>query len=298
MNNKFIMHINYGELSGSNYGCKTVDDMCRLAAESGYDGIEFRGKTPKTTYDLNFDDYIEQIAKGKEKYGLSEILFGVALAECINPDSDERKKGIEKTGELAKLINDKCGTTLCNTFGTYINSPISTAPSTSYEFHGSAAATDEQWKLTVDAYQQFAKIIEPLGMKFAFETHMGYIHDLPVPAKKLVDEIGSPNIGINMDYGNTVYFPTFPNLEETIDLYGDKLFYTHLKNSVKIAGAVRNFPVALSEGMINHRIYMTKLKEIGFTGPVGIEAPRPGDRSLYAKNDLDYIKSIVEAEGL
>ena len=135
-------------------------------------------------------------------------------------------------------------------------------------------------------------------MKFAFETHMNYIHDLPNPSKKLVDEIGSPNIGINMDFGNTVYFPTFPNLEETIDLYGDKLFYTHLKNSVKIAGAKRNFPVALSDGMINHRIYLTKLKEVGFTGHIGIEAPRPGDRSFYAKNDLDYIKSIIKEENL
>ena len=293
MNNKFIMHINYGEIGAKfgTYGRNTVDSICKMAAEIGYDGIEFRSAVP-TDVDLSFEDYIEEIAKAKKKYGLSEIMFAIGIKECSNPDKEERQKSIERAGEIAKIVNDKCGTTICNTSGKAIKSPIASVPGSAYQFHGSAAATKEEWKLTVDSYQQFAKVIEPLGMKFAFETHMNYIHDSPAPARKLVDEIGSPNIGINMDFGNTVYFPTFPDLEETIDLYGDKLFYTHLKNSVKLAGAERNYPVALSDGMINHKIYFTKLKEIGFSGPVGIEAPRPGDRKWFAKQDFDYAKEL------
>lgn len=293
--NKFIMHVNYGEVSGGNYGNRTVDDVCRLAAETGFDGIEFRAEIPKTNKELTFDEYISEIAAGKKKYGLSEILFGIGVSQASNPDMDERKKSIEKACEIAKAVNDKCGTTICNCFAKSIKSKIAGVDYGQYDFNGSAAATIEDWQLTVDAFQQVAKVIEPLGMKFAFETHMGYIHDLPAPAKELADKIGSPNIGINMDYGNTVYFRQFPGVEETIDLYGDKLFYTHLKNSVKIPGASKNHPVALSEGMINHRVYLAKLKEVGFTGPIGIEAPRPGDRAYFAKNDLEYVKSIMNS---
>ena len=97
-----------------------------------------------------------------------------------------------------------------------------------------------------------------------------------------------------MDYGNTAYFLKRMDLEDTIDLYGDKLFYTHLKNSNLVPEVLKRFPCALSEGEINHRIYLRKLKEVGFTGPIGIEAPRPGDREWYARCDFNYVKSILE----
>ena len=38
--NKVIMHINYAEVFSDSYGKKTVDDICRQAAEIGFDGIE------------------------------------------------------------------------------------------------------------------------------------------------------------------------------------------------------------------------------------------------------------------
>lgn len=293
--NPFIMHVNFGEIGKkfATYGRNNVDSICKMASEIGYDGIEFRSAVPEDV-DLSFEDYIEEIAKGKKKYGLSQIIFGVAVKEAFNPDKDERKKSIERAGEVAKIVNDKCGTTLCNTFSQMINSPIPGAPSNEFQFHGSAAATEENVKLIVDSYQKLVKIIEPLGIKFAFETHHKYPHDLPKPTRALVDKIGSPNIGINMDFGNMVFFPTFPDLEETIDLYSDKLFYVHLKNSVKLAGITNNYSVALSEGMINHEIYFNKLKSIGYNGPLTIEATRQGDRKWYAKQDFDYAKALYE----
>ena len=30
-------------------------------------------------------------------------------------------------------------------------------------------------------------------------------------------------------------------------------------------------------------------------GPIGIEAPRPGDREWYATNDYNYVKSIIDS---
>ena len=59
-------------------------------------------------------------------------------------------------------------------------------------------------------------------------------------------------------------------------------------------GSGLRLPTALGEGEINHRAYLKKLKDIGFTGPIGVEAPRPGDRVHYAKNDLAYVKELIE----
>lgn len=289
--NPIIMHINYGELMGGSIGNKSIGGICAAAAEMGFDGIEFRGDPPKELAGMSFREYAGKIAAAKKEYGLKEILFGISVKNCADPHSQARKKAAEEAAEKARIASDLCGTTLCNTFGADHWSKISTAPAGAYEYCGSAAATAEDWERTADTFGQLGRLLEPMGVKFAFETHMIFLHDTPVMAKKLVDLIDSPAIGINMDYGNTVYFPQYSGVEETIDLYGDKLFYTHLKNSVALPGGGR-MPTALGEGQINHRVYLEKLKETGFQGPIGIEAPRPGDRTGFARQDLAYFQSV------
>ena len=291
--NPVIMHANYGECRYDTFGNNTVDDICRMAAELGFDGIEFRSTPPKEFKQMPFPEFMALIKAGKEKYGLSTLIFGVSVANATSEDKELRAASIKTAIEKARTVNDLFGTTLCNTCMSMIRNPD--APRGDVTQHGSAAATQEQWDLGVDSYQQLSKAIEPLGMKFAFETHMNYIHDLPQPTKKLVDLIGCDNIGINMDYGNTVYFPGAPSVEETIDIYGDKLFYTHLKSSVAVAGG--RLATALSQGEIDHRTYLKKLKAVGFDGPIGIEATRPGDRYWYAKEDLEYFKAVRRAIG-
>lgn len=294
--NKTIMHINYGEVSGNHFGKKTVDDICRMAAQIGYDGIEFRGEPPVEMAGITFREYAVAIAAAKKKYSLSEILFGIAVRGYTSDDKATREKAISDVVEKVKLANDICGTTLCNTFGEDIQAKIPTVPVGAYEFAGSAAATGKDWDMTVDAFGKIGAELEKIGVRFAFETHMIFLHDLPEASKRLVDLIDSPAIGINMDYGNTVYFPEYPTVEETVELYGDKLFYTHLKNSVRAPGnGNKRLPTALSDGEINHRTYLKKLSDVGFNGPIGIEAPRPGDREYFARKDFEYFKSVVNA---
>ena len=289
--NQTIMHINYAEVASNFYGSNTVDSICRMAADIGFDGIEFRGTSPKHLADRPFADYVAQIAEAKKKYNLSNILFGLSIENIVSEDKELRVAGVQKALEKAQIFQDLCGTTLCNTYAVMVRDP--TAGIRDFARHGSAIATQEHWDMVVESYQLLAKGIEPMGMRFAFETHANYIHDLPASSKKLVDLIDSPNVGINMDYGNTVYFAGCPSVEETIDIYGDKLFYTHLKNSVAAAGD--RSPTALSEGAINHRAYLKKLKDVGFAGPIAIEAPRPGDRFWFAKQDYAYYKAVVSS---
>lgn len=297
MNNKVIMHVNFGEIDYDSYGKKSIDDICKQAAEIGFDGIEFRGMPPMELRDagVSFEEYVAQVAAAKKKYDIKEILFSILAFECDSQDKEERARVIAEVIKKAQIVNEVCGTTLCNTVSTMHFSTDPEAKRQAYEKHGSAVTTAEQWDLTVDAYQQIAREIEKLGMKFAFETHMNYVHDLPTMAKKLVDLIDSPAVGINMDYGNTFFFPEKPSIVETIDLYGDKLFYTHLKNYTKIPGGA--LPRYLSDGDINHRLYLEKLKEVGFTGPIGIEAPRSGDRVWFAKQDYNYVASLMKDIG-
>ena len=295
MLNKIIMHINYAELPGKPLGGRSIDEICEFAVRCGYDGIEFRGKVPEVLGRISFRQYAELIAKGKANHGLSEVLFRFDLPECTDEDEEKRAAAIEEIIKKAKIAKDVCDTKLCNTTAKKYFSPIKSAPADDYAFHGSAVVSEREWRLTADAYSQVGKALEKIGVKFAFETHMGYIHDLPETSKHLVDIIDSPAVGINMDYGNTVYFSGVPSVEEAIDIYGKKLFYVHMKNSIRVPGDYRRIPTALSDGEINHRTYLSKLLSSGFCGPIGIEAPRSGDRLLYANQDLEYLKSVIES---
>jgi sugar phosphate isomerase/epimerase len=156
-------------------------------------------------------------------------------------------------------------------------------------------ASDEHWSQAAEGFKILGKFASGNGFAFAFETHMGYLHDTPQAAKKLTDMIGCPAVGVNLDYGNAVYFKkeNILPLADTIRHLGKSLLYTHLKNSVNVPGVDKRMPTALSQGEINHREYIKVLKETGYKGPLCVEAPRPGDREWFAAEDLHYIKSVI-----
>ena len=294
MKNPIIMHINYAEVSsGNGFGRKSIADVCRFAAELGYQGIEFRGWVPTAMGDLSFRDYAEQIALAKKNYGDFEVLFRMMVQGASSPDKTVRDAIVAETVEHAKIVREVCGANICNTTAEVKMCKLKTVPSPGYEFNGSAAATDEIFKLTADTYGRIGQELEKINLRFAFETHMNYIHDLPVAARRLVDMIDSPMVGINLDYGNIICFPERPTLDKSIDICGDKLFYVHMKNSVALPGTNARLHTALGEGEINHRLYLEKLLKIGYSGPICIEAPRAGDRNWYAKSDLAYFKDVV-----
>lgn len=292
--NDIIMHVNYGEITFNHFGKNSIDDVCKLASETGFNGIEFRYNPPVELSDYSYEEYITEISRCKKKHGLKRIILCMNMPDASDPLKEKREQNINNILERVKIANDLCQSDIFNTYAKEIKSSDTSVPSDSYEFHGSYSATDKDWELTVESFKILGEKLSSLGVKFAFETHMNYIHDIPSSTIKLVNLIDSPSIGINMDYGNTVYFPDQPDVEKTIEIYKNKLFYTHLKNSNPVPVSLKRFPCALSEGEINHRIYLKKLKEIGYKGPIGIEAPRPGDREWYALCDFNYAKKLIE----
>jgi sugar phosphate isomerase/epimerase len=283
-----IMHINYCEQG------QTIEETCKKAVAWGFDGVEFRRKRSKV--DETVEGYLDSIAKGVEKSGLKIVTFGGPGPNLANEDQALREADIEEVIHFYKLATQRFNFSVCNiTSGSLLNQDKS-IPYIEYEKHGSFIATEEQWKWAVDGFKALGEMATELKFKLALETHMCYIHDLPVAAKKLVDMVDNPAIGINLDYGNAVFFKNKPDLEETIQLVKDNLYYVHLKNSIWLKDE-SSLRVGLGEGEINHRVYLKLLKSIGYKGPICIEAPRSGDREWYAKQDIKYIRSVIDDIG-
>jgi len=283
-----IMHVNYCEQG------QTIMEMCKKAADWGFDGIEFRRK--RSGVDEGVDEYLDALAEAVEASGLKYTLFGAPGPDLTNLDPAVRKKELEDAVEFYKLAAEKLELTVCNAFTGTLKNPAEDIPYSSYTCHGSFVASEEQWKWAAEGYKILGDLADDLDFKFAFETHMCYLHDLPETTEKLVNLIDKPSVGINLDYGNAIYFSGIPSISKTIATLKDKIYYVHLKNSIRMGDSSR-FPTALSEGEINHREYLTVLKNSGYEGPICIEAPRPGDREWYAQKDLEYLNSVLEDIG-
>jgi sugar phosphate isomerase/epimerase len=287
MNAPLIMHINYCEQG------QTLEEICRKAVKWGFDGIEFRRVSTALKYESP-NKYLDDLAKAKKKHGLKYVLFGYPTADLMQADASKRNQEVEGAISFFKSALKRFPLSVINAFSGSLIAPG--APYANYQEHGSFIATEAHWQQAVEGYKVLGRFAEENKFKFAFETHMCYLHDTPQAAKKLVDLIGSPAVGVNLDYGNAVCFESknILPLADTIKHLGKSLYYTHLKNSVAIAGTDnKRMPTALSQGQINHREYILALKASGYKGPICIEAPRAGDREWYAVEDLHYIKSVI-----
>lgn len=287
--NPVLMHINYCEQG------QTIPEICEKAASWGFSGVEFRQKPGGGLPFSGAEAYLGEVAENARKYGLTKLVFACNALEVCSTEASKRSAAVRNAVEFITAANKIAGATLFNAFaGQFIDRSIPYGPD--YLLHGSVLASQEQWQYAAECFAEIGEAAEKLGARLAFETHMSYLHDTPAASAKLVKLIDSPAVGINMDFGNTVYFAGHPAVGECISLYGDKLFDIHLKNSVGVPGGER-IPTGLGDGEINHRQYLSLLKQAGYTGPVTLEAPRPGDREHFVKQDIAYYKALREEVG-
>jgi len=284
-----IMHVNYCEQGQS------LAEICRKAVDWGFDGVEFRRK--RTGVDEEPEAYLDALAAGVQASGLKHVLFGYPTANLMTPDAGERAREVEGAIAFYRMARERFPILLCNAFSGPLLNPDKSVPYSEYHRQGSGIATEEHYQWAAEGFRALAPVAEELGFRFAFELHMGYLHDLPASARKLCDMVGHPAVGANLDYGNIIYFQGRPSLAESIRVLGDRLYYVHLKNSVALPSGGR-LPTALADGEINHREYLRLMCEAGFDGPVCVEAPRPGDREWFAQQDLAYIRAVMADLGL
>lgn len=275
------MHINYCEQGQS------LERIFQVATKIGYDGVEFRRY--QKMYGLEPEAYLEKIAELKYRYHLPYTFFGGPGIDTEKDNWEESLEGYLKFLEKGKELGVLSTINIMVYHATDPNVPTDLQHC---DAHGYPLREEELWDRTVKVCRIVADAAPEA--KFAFETHMFYIHDTSKSARILVDAIDRPNFGINLDYGNALFYAKTEPLEEAIDIAGEKLFYTHMKSYQPLGiGTGILLPTSLADGCINHRNYVAKLKSIGYTGPIGIEAPRPGDREHFAAEDFTYIQPII-----
>lgn len=284
MDYKVIMHINYCEQG------QTLEETCEKAVAWGYDGVEFRNRRFSIEEDMG--KYLYTIYKASKKFGLKNVIFGGGAPNLMTGDKDTRDKDLDYCLKFYPKAHEMFGFEMCNLLlGTVMN-PSSEIAYADFTKHGSYIAEGKHWERAADGLKELAAIAEKKDFVFGLETHPNYPHDTVDSAMKLVKLSESDKIGVNLDYINANILPGDISIEQAIEKTGDKLFYVHLKNVIRIEGG--RIRTGLGDGEYNNRHIMKKLIESGYSGPICVEAPRPGDREWFAVQDLEYIKSVIK----
>jgi sugar phosphate isomerase/epimerase len=287
MNNPIIMHITYCEQGQS------IIEACRNAVRWGYDGIELRSRRLDDSQSI--EEYLDTAISAIDQSGLKHVLFGYPTADLMLPDAECRKREVEQAIDFFRIAKTRLGErfSMANAFTGNLRNPDKNVPANAYELHGSGCATEAQWDAAVTGFRQIGEVAAEINVRLAFETHMHYLHDTPVAAKELVKRINNLSVGVNLDYANCFCFKKFAPVGEVIEQLGEHLFYVHLKNIIK-QSASDNLRVGLADGEINNREFLRLLKKSNYSGFIGLEAPRQGDREWFAQQDLAYFRSIMQ----
>lgn len=274
-----LMHINYFE---HGYNLATLFDK---AIHYGYDGVELRGNRGE----LSTEEYIAEVATEIQRTNITHVTMACPT-NLNNPDPAEREAAVAKSADLLRRAA-AIGVRVFNTMaGPMLNPDY---PYTDFHKQGSGYADWQQWQWAVDGYRDLCRVAEELDVILAFETHNGYIHDLAKPTAELLRRIDSPAIGANLDMGNIVLNSDGESADDAVDILGDKIYYLHLKNMFKISGQPGFIPCPLSDGCIDNRSWMRRMRQIGYKGLICLEAPRQGDRDQFARQDIEYFRGLL-----
>lgn len=283
-----LIHINYFEQGQS------LDRACKLTRELGGDGIEFRRKPPG--FPGTDMEYLDEVSKALDKHPLDWVSFGGPGVDLMNPDPAHVEKEIEAAERFYSEAANRFALKIVNTFTGNLHNPDKSLPYVEYWHHGSTVATEAQWQSAIAGFQRLGTLAGKCGFRFAFETHGNYLHDTIEATMRLVDGINSEHVGALWDHANLSIFPTCPTLQEAIKQIGNKMYYVHLKNLL-FSPAHFLAVSSLSAGILNIREQVRLLKESGYNGSFCIEAPRPGDREHFLREDLGYLKDLLNEAG-
>lgn len=137
----------------------------------------------------------------------------------------------------------------------------------------SGGSLEEQRNRFMANIRPLADEAAAMGITICLETHGGLLAS-GVIAKKLIEDIGKDNIGINYDPGNVIFYGGV-RPEEDIQQSAGAVKHMHCKDQIGGPG-VWNFPT-VGTGEVDFKPIFAALEKAGFDGPVSIEIEFRGE---------------------
>lgn len=144
-----------------------------------------------------------------------------------------------------------------------------------------------EYKSLVVTLRYLAKHCLKNGQNFLFETGQ----ETPITLLRTIEDIGLNNLGINLDPANLILYGK-ANPVDSLDVFGKYVKGVHAKDGLyPTSGRYLGQEVPLGQGKVNIPKLITRLKEIGYDGPLTIEREISGDQQSV---DILAAKGLLE----
>jgi sugar phosphate isomerase/epimerase len=150
-----------------------------------------------------------------------------------------------------------------------------------------AISRDSQIGFFVESLRQIIAQAESRGIRVGIEPEPGLLIGTTEQAGILVDQIGSPNLGINWDSGHAVV--AGENLPDVIRRFGSHFFNIHIED---IRDA-KHYHLIPGEGDMNFNELFTVLSESGYNGFFTVELYTYRNDAVYAaKKAFSFLSAL------
>lgn len=202
--------------------------------------------------------------------GLELSEFVVSTWTMASPEKSQRDAGIENFKRGIEVASE-LGTGLINSvtawpFGMWL--PWITQRPHAQVF-GSGVPSGLDWKQNyqdyVDAVGRVCELAEKAGLRYALEPHpFGYVANAAAMLW-LIEQVGSPALGMNLDPSHLFPCGEFPEI--VVYRLADRIFHCHFSDN----DGVTNAHWRPGKGKIDWEAVMRALKDVGFDGVISIE---------------------------
>jgi sugar phosphate isomerase/epimerase len=255
-------------VSTNSYHSYTLEEALAGIAGAGFTSVELSsvpGWTEHILRNASAND-LQRVSDLVQFHGLEAI----SLSGHSDLASDEGIAEFRKSLFIAKTLHIRYVTT-----------------STGGHDASSEGTVDEQRVAFLNRIRPLADEAAADGIQICLETHGG-VSATGAMAAELVQEIDRPNVGINYDTANVIFYGEV-RPETDIELAAPFINHLHIKDQVGGPG-VWNFP-QIGSGEIEFTPIFAALEKVGFVGPCSIELEFQGE----PWPPLDEVESALRA---
>ena len=150
---------------------------------------------------------------------------------------------------------------------------------------------DPQYLDVIAALRYIVKACKNKGVAFLFETGQ----ETPVTLLRVIEELDSENVGINMDTANLILYGK-ANSADAITVFGKYVMDTHIKDGFyPTDGKHLGKEVKVGDGLANIPEVVKRLRAVNYTGNYIIEREIKGEQQEKdIVETLAYLRTVLQ----
>ena len=143
----------------------------------------------------------------------------------------------------------------------------------------------------VDVLKEVAEFLEDKGQSFWFETGQ----ETPVTLLRTFEDVGASNFGVNFDPANLLMYGK-ANPIDALDILGEYVRDVHAKDGeYPRSGRQLGEEKPLGEGRVNFPVFISKLRELNYSGSLTIEREISGPQQIIdIKRGKRYLEELIQ----